>query len=137
MGNNNAKRIHELEQRIRDYGLERQKVRLIRLSNIYNYSLKLFEDLFKLRKEVDEKDDQIGEKSTQISILQNSLNTLSNQLESLNYLKNASDKAASHKRNASQAQKIRIGDLSSQDLMFFDKHIINPIKGGKPPISNS
>lgn len=92
--------------------------------------------MFKLRQEVDEKDDLVSEKSTQIQILQNNLNTLSNQLESLTRLKNSTEKVANPMRNATNVPKpnpinSKNEPVSKNDLVFFDKHIINPIKGGK------
>jgi hypothetical protein len=118
--NNLTKRVSELETRIKDYGLERQK---------------LFEDLFKLRNEIDTKDDIISDKSAQIQILQNNLNTISSQLEILRVLHQNSSK-----QNINTAPGKERSELSRQNsldkVQFFDKHIVKPLKGGGGNVKN-
>jgi len=130
LSNNLSKRVVELENRIKDYGLERQK---------------LFEDLFKLRGEIDERDDQLSDKNSKIQILQNNLNTLSSQLETLSYLHSLNNKQnAFAKKNTigfcvddkKDASRPISRDNSRKDLLFFDKNIVKPIKGGGGNIKN-
>lgn len=77
----------------------------------------------------------LSEKNIQIQILQSNLNTLSNQLESMNYLKKTNQKMGSQSKATNQVLKpidenTNAEKGSNKDLVFFDKHIINPIRGG-------
>ena len=87
----------------------------------------MFEELFKLRQEVDDKDELISGKNTQIHLLQNNLMALSNQLEALKYLKKDNEQPGISRNNSKEQTKV---DKNKNDLVFFDKRVINPIKGG-------
>jgi hypothetical protein len=98
----------------------------------------LFEDVFKLRKEVDEKEDIISDKNAQIQILQNNLNTISTELETLKYLRPKPQRSVS-KRNSKDfdtskvEEENKMNQRKKSDLLFFDKHVIKPIRGGYIP----
>jgi hypothetical protein len=66
-GNDSADRIYELENTLREVVSERKKV-CIFMFKFYLLS-KVNEEVFQLRKEVDEKEDLINKKTSQIEFL--------------------------------------------------------------------
>lgn len=88
---------------------------------------KLFEDLFKLRGEVDEKDELVADKNAQIQILQVGLNTLSSELEILKHLRPQQGQNAGIKKDKKEGDG---SQKNKKDKIFFDKHVVKPIRGG-------
>jgi len=125
LGNDLAKRVFDLEAKIKEFALERQK---------------LFEDVFKLRGEIDDKEEALTEKSAQIQILQCNLNTLSSELEIMKHLRPQQAQNPMPKKEKRDA----LGNLESgkgsqknkKDSFFFESHVVKPIRGGGGNVKN-
>jgi kinesin family protein 5 len=125
LGNDLAKRVFDLEAKIKEFALERQK---------------LFEDVFKLRGEIDDKEEALTEKSAQIQILQCNLNTLSSELEIMRHLRPQQAQNSMPKKEKRDA----LGNLESgkgsqknkKDSFFFESHVVKPIRGGGGNVKN-
>jgi len=100
----------------------------------------LFEDVFKLRGEIDDKEEALTEKSAQIQILQCNLNTLSSELEIMKHLRPQQAQNPMPKKEKRDA----LGNLESgkgsqknkKDSFFFESHVVKPIRGGGGNVKN-
>jgi len=122
--NDVAVRNYELENAVREVTKERKK---------------LAEDIMKLRKEADEKDDQITTKTAQIELLQNNLGLAAKELKILKAMKPAVE--GNIVDGGNNAQSIRGGKSSGNSknkggFTLFDKHVVKPIRGGGGDANN-
>jgi len=119
LGNDLAKRVFDLEAKIKEFALERQK---------------LFEDVFKLRSEIDDKEEEITEKGAQIQILQCNLNTLSSELELMKHLSPQQGQNAMPKKE----KRDPLGNLATKGPQMgkFESHVVKPIRGGGGNVKN-
>jgi len=124
LGNDLAKRVFELETKLKDFAVERQK---------------LFEDVFKLRNEIDEKEDEITDKGAQIQILQMNLNTLSSELEIMKHLRPQQPNLM-NKKDKETGSVAEGGSKASQkgknDSLLLEKNVVKPIRGGGGNVKN-
>jgi len=122
--NDVAVRNYELENAVREVTKERKK---------------LAQDIMKLRKEADEKDDQITTKTAQIELLQNNLGLAAKELKILKQLKPAVEGNIIDGGN--NGTSIRGGKSSGKNkntggFTLFDKHVVKPIRGGGGDANN-
>ena len=89
--------------------------------------MQLFNELFKLRTEIDEKTELISEKNNQISILQTNVNTLLNQLNRNDYQKHLNMLPG---LETPKKELILHKVPDKNGIGFIDKHIIRPLRGG-------
>ena len=109
------------------------------------YIWKLFNELYKVRSEIDEKDELLSEKNQHINLLTNNINMILGQNETMEYLqtnnllveddfnegwtsiRNIIDPK---KNNQSSNKKKRIRIHDKNKITFFDKNTIRPLRGG-------
>ena len=104
-----------------------------------------------MREDLEKKEDVICDKDSQIKILQNNLNTLSTELETLKYLrpKNTAKKASKDSEPNSSVSNLSTNSKATnfqgtkpnvkknkKDVLFFDRQIIKPIRGGGGNVKN-
>jgi hypothetical protein len=100
---------------------------------------KLFNDLYSMRSNFDSKNEMIKQKDLEIQSLSTKLNTLKNQKDLMNFME-STGAAFSDSTKLAVIDSSNIGLLSSsfkknsknkQKSEFFDKHVIQPLRGGK------
>ena len=109
-GNDAALRSFELETTLKEVMVERKK---------------LAEEILKLRREVDEKEDIISNKTTQIESLQDNLGLAAKEIKTLKQFKPANfEMPSTSKESARGPAKTKL------EFNLFDKHVVKPIRGG-------
>lgn len=92
---------------------------------------KLAEEILKLRKEVDEKEETISKKTTQVESLQDNLGLAAKEIKTLKQFKPANfEMPNTGKESARGPPKTKM------EFNLFDKHVVKPIRGGGGDANN-